>query len=350
MRLVGQIHVTVRGDIVKRNPTLWEKLKGGLGGSVNLATDRMHNHLEATVIVDVVRRALQKMDVSNALSLVIDDTIIFQDSDGKPDDLPDLAIALSEHASVFGRGFRELRFAAEHQEAGLHLIIETRARTQHHRNEPAAIVSVGGRLGALEAAKGETAETYRARVEPLIKDAALFQTAKHAFESFVTRLEGVLRAGMPDALVEEKKAETRLVHAKKPGDLAAPERAPKEPMHPGYDPFLVYYPSPMGMMLDAMIFSSFMHMMMPPPFMMMTPAGAPLGTLPEVQANPDLLQAEPTLAADHRETGAEDHGQGDSSDGNAADESSAWDSDGFGSDDGGGGFDSGGGFDGGGFD
>jgi hypothetical protein len=225
----------------------------------------------------------------------------------------------------------ELRFAAEHEEAGLHLIVETRAKTQHPKDEPAAIVSVGGRIKALEAAKGESAETYRTRVEPLIKDAALFQTAKHAFESFVTRLEGMLRAAIPDATIEEKKAETRHVHAKSARDLAALEKAPKEPTHPAYDPFAVYYPTRMGMMLDAMIFSSFMHMMMPPSVLMVTPSGAPLGTVPEVQANPDLLHAEPGFASENHDSMGEpgDHGAGGDSEG-------GWDS---------GGFDDGGGFD-----
>ena len=98
--------------------------------------------------------------------------MIFQDTDGKADDLPDMITALADHASVFGRAFRELRFAAEHEEAGLHLVIEARARTRHHRDEPAAVISVGGRIGALEPRSGETAEAYRTRVEPLTKDPA----------------------------------------------------------------------------------------------------------------------------------------------------------------------------------
>ena len=166
MRLVAQLYATVPSNVVTRDPSLFEKMKRGLGGRVDLTTDQVENQLEATAIIDAVKRTLVRLGVGNALSLVIDDTVIFQDTDGKADDLPDLITALADHASVFGRGFRELKFAAEHEEAGLHLVIEARARTRHHRDEPAAVISVGGRIRALEPKSGETAEAYRTRVSP----------------------------------------------------------------------------------------------------------------------------------------------------------------------------------------
>lgn len=349
MRLVGQIHVTVRGDIVLRDPSWWEKVKRGLGSRVNLETDEVKNGIEATTIVDAVRRALGRLGVGNALSLVIDDTVIFQDAEGKPDDLPDLVLALSEHASVFGRGFRELRFAAEHEEAGLRLVIETRARTRHRKDEPAAIVSVGARLSELEPVRGESAEVYRARVEPLIKDATRFESARHAFESFVQRLEGALAAMLPDADVVEKKAETRLVRAPA-GAVTAPERQEDRPLAPAYDPYLRYYPSPMGMVLDAMIFSSVMHMMMPPAMMVVSPLGAPLGSVAEVQAQPELASDEQVAHADASLSndehgggldGTADQFGGESGEQEGGDGGAWWDD--SGGDSGGGGWDDGGG-------
>src|SRR5204863_3684364 len=128
------------------------------GGRVDLDSGERQNQLEATAVVDSVRRALGRLQVDNALSLVVDDTVIFEDADSKAGDLPDLVLALADHASVFGKGFKELRFAAEHEEAGLHLVIETRARTRHRRDEPAAVVCVGGRILELEPKPGGTAD------------------------------------------------------------------------------------------------------------------------------------------------------------------------------------------------
>ncbi|AUX20850.1 hypothetical protein SOCEGT47_013260 [Sorangium cellulosum] len=304
MRLIGQIHVTPKGSVIQRNPSLWEKLKRSIGATVDLDTDRVRVELEATAVVEQVRRALGRLGVSNALSLIIDDTVIFQDTDGKPDDLPDLVLALSEHASVFGRGFDELRFAAEHEEAGLHLVIETRARTEHDQDEPAAIVSVGGRVRDLEPRPGESADDYRRRVEPLAKDAALFETARLQFESFVGRLEDALKTSMPEARVEQRHADARVVHGA-PAEGAGAQEV--NPTHPAYDPFLVYYPpSPLGVMLDMMLLTSFMHMLSPPHVIVMNPAGTMLGTAQEASANPDLLNAD--RGGDEGEDGAGDEG------------------------------------------
>lgn len=355
MRLVGQIHVTVRGDIVKRDPSLWERLRSGLGGQVNLETGEMQNELEATTVVDVTRRALGRLGVNNALSLVIDDTVIYSDVNGRPDDFGDVVLAMSEHSSVFGRGFKELRFAAEHEEAGVHFVAETRARTKHLRDEPAAIISLGGRIRALEPKPSETAEAYQARVEPLVKQAGMFETARLSFESFVARLATALTAAMPDARVVVVKTEARLVKAPTRDAARTPPPA-TQPLAPGYDPFMTYYPSPMGMMLDVMLFSSMMHMMMPPPFMLYSPAGAPIATLADVQADPQLASDESVAAADdnaHNDWGASDNDHGGDG-GNSEDNQSVWDSDSGGYSDGGdsgGGFSDGGGdFGGGGFD
>ena len=316
MRLVGTIAIHLSGSLIEREPTMWEKLRTKLGGSVDLSTDKVKVELEATAMVDAVRKALVRLRVTNALSLVIDQTVIFQDVHGKTDDLPDLLIAMSEHASVFGKGFKEMRFAAEHEEAGLHLVIETRARTEHLSSEPAAVVSVGGRLKALEPQPSESAEDYRRRVEPLTKDTGGLEAARAQFESFISRLEDALRATLPEARIEQLRAEARLV---KPTRRTPAEREhPRSPVHPGYDPHAIYYPSPMGMMLDAMILTSFMHMMMPSPFIhVVNPAGAALGTTQEVAANPERADDDPgeRAAADDDpdsdagdDAGHDDHG------------------------------------------
>ena len=306
MRLVGTIAIHVQGSLIEREPTLWEKLRQKLGGSVDLSTEKMKVELEASAVVEQVRRGLSRLGVHNALSLVIDDTVIFQDTEGKSNDLPDLIIALSEHASVFGRGFKELRFATEHEEAGVHLVIETRALTVHLATEPAAIVSVGGRLRALEPKPSESAEAYRQRVEPFTKDTVALEAARMQFESFMNRLEDALRATMPEARVEQVRTEARLV---KPTPRTPAARVPREPTHPAYDPHALYYPNPMGMMLDMMIISSFMHMMMPSPFIhVVNPAGAALGTTQQVAAEPDRLEHDPgeTQASADEGAGSDD--------------------------------------------
>jgi hypothetical protein len=349
MRLIGQIQITMASaEAVRREPGFWDKLKRGLGGKVDLDTGEVRVALEATALVDQVKRAFARVGIDNAVSLVIDDTVIFQDSDGRAGDLPDLVLALSEHASVFGRGFREMKLAVEHEEASLHLLAEVRAVTQHRRGEPSAYVSVGGRIRDLEPRTGESADAYRARVEPLAKDAGLLETARMQFQSFVGRLEAALRAALPEATVEEKRAEAVVVRPTT--QPAAPAADPRSPV---YDPYALYYPSPVGTMLDVLMISSFMSMMAPPPMIMVVhPSGVPIGGADTIASHPEAVAASALDPGDVGGSHDADYG-GDHADSAAGSDDAGGDfgDNGGGFDDGGGGFDDGGGgFDGGGFD
>ncbi|UQA58107.1 hypothetical protein [Polyangium aurulentum] len=299
MRLVGQVHVTLRGEAIHREPSFWEKIKQKLGGSLDLETDRVRVAFETSALVDSIKRALVRLGFDNAVSLVIDDTVVFQDADGKAGDLPDLMIAMSEHTSLFGSGFRELRLALEHEEAGLHLLVETRAFSEHPVGEPSAYVSVGGRIQELEPKPGESAEDYRQRVTPLATDSARLESARLQFESFVARLESALRAAMPEAIVEQKRADAVVV---RPSDEREQE-APTSPSSPGYDPYGRYYPSPMGTMLDVLLISSFIHMLHPPMIHVVHPSGEHIGSAEDVAHNPDLATGDATGASDTSDTG-----------------------------------------------
>ena len=84
MRLIGQIQITMaNAETVHREPGFWDKLKRGFGGKIDLDTGEVRVALEATAMVDQVKRAFGRLGIDNAVSLVIDDTIIFQDIEGR---------------------------------------------------------------------------------------------------------------------------------------------------------------------------------------------------------------------------------------------------------------------------
>jgi hypothetical protein len=195
-------------------------------------------------------------------------------------------------------------------------------------------VSLGGRIQDLEPRPGESADAYRARVEPLAKDAGLLETARMQFQSFVGRLEGALRAALPEATVEEKRADAVVVRPTT--QPAAPAADPRSPV---YDPYAIYYPSPMSTVLDVMLISSFMSMMAPPPAIMVVhPSGAPIGGADTIAAHPEAVEAS---AIDPGDAHAGDDGAlSDNAD--LDDGGGDFGDDGGGFDDGGGGFDGGG--------
>ena len=254
MKLHGVIELTVAGERVLREPNLWDKVTRAFGGAPDLRTDTVRASLEATAIVEAVRGALGRLGATNAISLVIDDQVLFQDREGRPDDFRDLFLAFHDNAPVFGGSFRLLRLAAEHQEVGLHLVIETIARSEHPVQEPAARVVIAGRVRDFEPRPGEDGESYRVRIEPLAADPARLTASKRQFESFVARLGDALRASMPEAEVKVLEANAL---------VERPSQRPAKPAAPtsrNYDPYDFHYGSPMGSILTMVMWSSLLSM------------------------------------------------------------------------------------------
>jgi len=265
MKLHGVIELTVAGERILRAPNLWDKLRQALGGEPDLRADQVRASLEATAIVETIREALRSLGATNAISLVIDDQVLFRDREGRSDDFGDLFLAFHENSAVFGGSFRLLRLAAEHEEAGLHLVVETIARSEHPASEPAARVVVSGRVRDFEPRPGEAAEAYQRRIEPLTRDPARLEAHRRQFESFVARLGHALRAAMPEARVEV--LETRAVVEK-------PSRQPARPAPPTsrhYDPYPQYYSSPLDSVMSMVLWSSLFSMAHGPDVIMVDP-------------------------------------------------------------------------------
>jgi hypothetical protein len=262
MKLYGTIAVHVQAADILRAPRFFEKVRRMFGGKPDLRSGKVRAAIEATAIVEATRDALRQIGITNAVSLVIDDTVLFHDRDGKPDDLGDLFLAFGDNESVFGAGFEELRLAVEHREAGLHMVLEVQARTVVARGVPPVRIILSGRIEALTPKPGEDAEAYRKRAEPIAADPKALEMFRVQFEAFVTRVRDAISAAMPTATAEVELAEARVV---RPDDKAT-EQPAQVPTARYYDPYIAYYPSPMGTMAEMFMWSAMFSMMMPPHF------------------------------------------------------------------------------------
>lgn len=271
MKLSGSVAVHVAGEVILRNPRFWDKVKRAFGGEPDLRTGAMRAALEAGAVVDAVRDALITLGATNAVSLVVDDLVLYQDREGRPDDLGDLFLAFHEQSAAIGGEFKLLRLAVEHLEAGLHLVIEVQARGEHPAEEAAVRVVIGGRIAAFQPTRGESADAYRARVEPLAKDSATVELARVQFDSFVARVRDAIAAAMPEARAEVVRAELQV---RKPGQRPAAEPAPTAPT---YDPYYAYYPSPLWAVSDVIMWSALWSMSMHPHVTVIDHAGVALG-------------------------------------------------------------------------
>jgi hypothetical protein len=258
MKLYAAIAIHVRGEEVMRDPRFLERLRRAFGGRPDLRSGRVRASIEATAIVEAVREAMQRLGANNAVSLVIDGTVLFHDPHARPDDLGDLFLAFHDNAAVFGAGFDELRLAFEHREGDLHLVAEVQARSEHVREEAAVRVVASGRIDALTPRPGEDAEAFRKRAEPIAADRKALEMYRLQFTTFVERLRDALAAALPAARVEIEVAEPRIV---RPGPQP---RQPPAPESRQYDPYDAYYPSPLGMAANMFMWSALFSMAMPP--------------------------------------------------------------------------------------
>lgn len=202
MRFSTRIELQLPADVILRAPTFWERFKQSLGADVDLSTDRVRERVEAATLLFELRRALERLGVDNARSLIVDGTLVFHDPVGRRGDLPDLVLAFSEHVSVFGSELEELQMSVEHEELALHYVIDVRVRPQHRRSEPGARIEVHARPLEIEPRSGESAEDYRDRVMPHVHDKSLFEGARLQFDAFTGRLEGALARLLPGANLE----------------------------------------------------------------------------------------------------------------------------------------------------
>jgi len=281
MKLQGHVELHVEGERILRRPGFFDKLKQALGGEPDLYPGKQRAALEASLLVSAVQEALARLGATNAVSLVIADVVIFQDKEGRPDDLTDLFLSFHEHADVFGKEFKLLRLAVEHEEAGIRYLLEVVAQSEHLEQDPAARLFLSGRLRDFEPRPGESADQYRARVEPLTATPAVFELHQQQFRSFVARVAEAMRAALPEARVEVASADARV---ERPSRRTPRRQTPVPPTDRRYDPFDHYYPTPYGSMLSLMIWSSLLHSAFHPAVMVVDPGGNEVGSFDDLAA------------------------------------------------------------------
>lgn len=279
MRLHGVIAIGVAGETLLRRPGVWDKLKSAFGGTPDLRTGKQKAALESTAVVTATRDALRRLGVTNAVSLLVDDLVLFQDKEGRRDDLDDLVGAFREHEVAIGGEFTLLRLTVEHEEAGLHIVMEVQATPIHATEDTAARVVVSARVKDLEPRPGEDAETYRARAEPIARDQGRLEVSRAQFESFVDRAKDAIAAAMPEARVKVLEAQALVERPTR--DVArarGKQRAPK-PTSRAYDPYMAYYPHPLESVAHMMMWSSILSWGHSPHYTVVDHHGHELGSM-----------------------------------------------------------------------
>jgi hypothetical protein len=179
-----------------------------------------------------LREVLDALKIDNARALLVDGVTVFQDSRNTDGDLPDLILALSEHASLFGESCNELRLCVEHQEAGIGLSLEASITSVHPSKAPSACLLVQGHVKDLDVTLLESAQDYRERIEDLISGGTKGTALRLQFATFIARLEAELSRRFPDTrfvVTTQARDLAELLSASVLPEVTRPQRSPSTP-------------------------------------------------------------------------------------------------------------------------
>jgi hypothetical protein len=289
MKLKSTIALHASGETIRRDPGLWDRFKLAFGKKPNLDTARVRTHITTAHFVEGVKKGLERLGIHNAVALVIDGQVLFEDREGRDDDFGDLFLAFFKNEELVGRGFRTLQLAVEHVEDGLHHVIEIVGRGEHERDEATAHVLVSSRVVALELQPGEDQAAYNARVAPLLDTPAVCERHREAFAAFVARVSRGLDAALADVRVEAGDARALV---ERPGrDPRLQTSAPMLAAGPddvAYDPYERYYATTYPAPAISFFWSALMRWSPAPPYAVIDRNGTETGTADDLADTMDI--------------------------------------------------------------
>lgn len=214
MRFLGNIALSVSGEVVRREVGFWERFKKVFSKTREQDQQDARALMTTAHLLSGVKRVLDGVGITNAVRLVIDGRVLFEDKAGKSDDVGELFAAFYENEELYGRAFRELWLVVEHEDGGLAMVMTLKARGDGARDVARVDVVVSARLDLREAFEAGTLGSRFST--PVQAEAHRLQ-----FERFLGKVSEALAQAMPEVEVSRPAASTRLV---RPGVVGGPPR------------------------------------------------------------------------------------------------------------------------------
>ena len=271
MTSLGRLYLA-GGEEVFRDPGLWDKFKWFLGSDVDLRTGEWKVTRDMLRLTEEIQRGLEDAGVNNAVSLVVDTDVVFQDTEGVDEDAELLVQAMRKAHDRFSSGFKTLRALFEHHSHGMSTLIEVTVRAQYEADAPAATIAVGSRIDALRPHASESIEAAKDRIGKRLADTQLVPTHLQLVNNLCADLLKGMKAHFPQSVVEFDPAMLQVVRPsaasvrgmrdiqdnREPTLLASPVYPRSGYYGPYYDPWSTYYSDPVDtyvnlLVIDAML-------------------------------------------------------------------------------------------------
>lgn len=211
MRFLGNIGLSVSGEVVRREVGFWERFKKVFSRTREQDQRDAQALMTTAHLLSGIKQVLGGVGITNAVRLVIDGEVLFEDKAGKRDDVGELFAAFYENETLYGRAFRELSLTVEHRDGGLGTVMTLNARGDGASDEASVEVWVSARIEDLE--PGALAERFATPVQA--------EACRLQFERFLAKVGDALAGAMPEVTVSRPLSTTRIVH---PGVTGGPPR------------------------------------------------------------------------------------------------------------------------------
>lgn len=258
MRFLGNIALTARGEVVRREPGFWERFKQVFSRDKGLDQRDTQALMTTAHLLAGVRHTLEGVGITNAVRLVIDGVVLFEDLVGKKDDVGDLFAAFYENEALYGKAFKALSLTVEHVEGGLVLVIALTASGDRTSDESHIEVVISGRVEALLQDTPDVASLFASPARP--------EAYRLQFERFVNRMHDALAAALPEVAVSAANVSTRLVKPSQPAT------------HRAGDPWYAVHPVATGA-IDLLVWNAAQSWAWHPDYAVIDDDGTVLGRL-----------------------------------------------------------------------
>jgi len=279
MKFQSTISLVAKGELIRKEVGFWDRFKLVFGKNPALLPDRVQTLMTTAHLLAGIKKTLESSGITNAIALVIDGKVLFEDNVGRADDVGDLFLAFyesdesDENEALYGGDFEEVILTVEHRDGGLHFVLELSARGEHTTDESTVDVWVSARVADLEPRSGEATKAYRDRVLVLAASPAFSEGHRLQYESFVAKIRASLASALPDAKVSAVAGQALVERPEKRGARVLPKRG-----EPGYDPYRVHRPNPLEDVMTAAFWGAMLGWAWHPSYAVVDASGAVVGS------------------------------------------------------------------------
>jgi uncharacterized membrane protein YgcG len=298
--LKSTITIDLPSAVADRSKTAVEWVRSLFGAKLDLRSDQEELTISAVSLVAGMVEGFSAAGLTDVISFVVDKKVVYLDTREVADDLS-LILQAAEQKGILEKRFNEMHLVLSHKQAGLHVLVDVRIRNRVLLGQEEMHLDLSARVDELQIQAGESADTYRKRIEAFMANPARTDGYRLALDGLTRRIADQLgltlvgaRASAQPAVVQIiRPGASQLGRFRKLAFGGGVERPHYRPV-PTYqrsgayaDPFFYYYYDPYydfmsWVMLDAMLHH---HYWASPAIQVVDTSGTFVGT----GAQPDLV-------------------------------------------------------------